>query len=453
VTKTKESPLQSLNIFLLKEEVQNLEDAVAKGRFERIDLTTVVGSEALLLIRRTKSHQPDWCRFFTGAVDPGAFGRAGSAAALLLMHIDDHVFALPFGQGRYLLNLDKVEERFGLKVCLNSIDEKAIRSIDKRSFDALLTQSRVQTSRAAPIADFGLDIEQDLLRAATGTPVAKSLGERMSGLDSLSVAARVELSSIKGLLPRYLRAYRSTKYQGKYRWVDQIAEIRGDAEIERLNVKMVAAFENPGNHRLWMALPEVVDWTRVQGFRHSHRRNAPLHYDAHLEEWIADAAADGDITLELLTRKRVSASDANGYDVADWSVYKCLYCEIEEGNATFLLSAGKWYLVKKDLVEQVNESFKNIARRSTALPTYAHVSEAAYNADVALKAPKEFSCHDSRLITVPGSGSPIEVCDLYSRQRRLDAQSWAERAPFRRRPGSSNLLGAVFKAVSRGAFS
>src|ERR1019366_610765 len=104
------------------------------------------------------------------------------------LRIDDQVFALPFGQGRYLLNLDKLEERFGLKVCLNSIDAAAIRSIDKRSFDALLTQSRVQTSKAAPIADFGLDVEQDLLRAATGTPVDKGLGERMSGLDSLSVS-------------------------------------------------------------------------------------------------------------------------------------------------------------------------------------------------------------------------------------------------------------------------
>jgi len=333
--------------------------------------------------------------------------------------IDRHIFCLPFGQGRYLLDLDRVEERFGLKVCLNTIDEKAIRSIDKRSFDALLTQSRVQTSKAAPIADFGLDIEQDLLRAATGTPVDTSLGDRMSGLDSLSVSARTTPSELKSLLPKYLRAYRSTKYRAKYRWVDQIEEIRASGDIARLNGKLVTAFENPGEHRLWMALPEVVDWTRVQGFRHSHRRNAPLHYDAHLNEWIEDAAANTDITVELLARKRVYASDVNGLDVVAWPVYKCLYCEIEEGQSTYLLSAGKWYLVKDDLVEQVNESFKTIPRRPKSLPIYAHESEQAYNADVAKQCPGEFSCHDRRLITVPGSGSPIEICDLYSRQGEL----------------------------------
>ena len=312
-----------------------------------------------------------------------------------------------------------MEERFGLKVCLNGIDEKAIRSIDKRSFDALLTQSRVQTSKAAPIADFGLDIEQDLLRAATGTPVDTSLGERMSGLDSLSVSARAGLSDLRALLPKYTRAFRSTKYRAKYRWVDQIAEIRADFDIVRLDTKLIAAFENPAKTHLWMALPDVVDWTRVQGFRHSHRRGAPLHYDAHLEEWIGDAVNDSDISIELLKRKRVYASDTNGVDVVDWPVYKCLYCEIEEGNATYLLSAGKWYLIKRDLVEQVNESFKGIPRRSTALPPYAHESEAAYNIDVAKTAPKEFSCHDRKLITVPGSGSPIEICDLYSRLGEL----------------------------------
>jgi uncharacterized protein (TIGR04141 family) len=337
----------------------------------------------------------------------------------LLILTDDRIFGLPFGQGRYLLELDKVEERFGLKVCLNSIDEKAIRSIDKRSFDALLTQSRVQTSKAAPISDYGLDIEQDLLRAVTGTPVDPSLGQRMSGLDSLSVSVRAELSELKTLLPKYVRAFRSTKYRAKYRWVDQIAEIRSDADVVRLNTKLVAAFENPARHRLWMAPPDVVDWTRVQGFRHSHRRGAPIHYDAHLEEWIADAVDDTDISLELLTRKRVYASDSNGQDIADWSVFKCLYCEIEEGNATYLLTAGKWYLIKKDLVEQVNASFKAIARRAEPLPAYAHESETAYNLDVARKAPLEFSCHDRRLIIVPGSGSPIEICDLYSRQGEL----------------------------------
>jgi uncharacterized protein (TIGR04141 family) len=420
VIKTKENPLQSLNIFLMKEDVQTLEDAVATNTgLALLDLTTVVGSRALLYIKRPRAHGPDWARFFNEAVDPEAFGRVSSAAALLVVLIDDHIFGLPFGQGRYLLDLDEVEERFGLKVCLNSIDERAIRSIDKRSFDAMLTQSRVQTSKAAPIADFGLDIEQDLLRAATGTPVDASLGERMSGLDSLSVSARTRLSDLKALLPKYLRAFRSTKYRTKYRWVDQIAEIRSDADIDRLNAKLIVAFDNPAKTHLWMALPDVVDWTRVQGFRHSHRRGAPLHYDAHLAEWAEDAVKGSDISIELLLRKRVYASDADGLDVVDWPVYKCLYCEIEEGNATYLLSAGKWYVVKKDLVEHVNESFRTISRRAAPLPNYTHESEAAYNVDVVKRSPREFSCHDRKLVTVPGSGSPIEICDLYSKQREF----------------------------------
>jgi len=135
------------------------------------------------------------------------------------------------------------------------------------------------------------------------------------------------LSVRPSLLPKYGRAFRSTKYRAKYWWVDQIAEIRADADIVRLNTKLVAAFVNPAKHRLWMTLPDVVDWTRVRAFRHSHRRGAPLHFDAHLEEWVADAAADTDISLDLLTRKHVYASDSNGQDIADWSVFKCLYWE------------------------------------------------------------------------------------------------------------------------------
>jgi uncharacterized protein (TIGR04141 family) len=48
--------------------------------------------------------------------------------------VDDRLFALTFGQGRFLLHPDAYEEWFGLVVTLNSIGSDALRSIDKRTF-------------------------------------------------------------------------------------------------------------------------------------------------------------------------------------------------------------------------------------------------------------------------------------------------------------------------------
>jgi uncharacterized protein (TIGR04141 family) len=394
-----------------------MDDALKQSvRLERIDVSRALGAPALLFIKRPRAHQPDWARFFDGIVDPAQFGRVSSGAAVVTVETDNRILAVSFGHGRFLLNPDRFEDRFGLKVCLNSIDEKAVRSIDKRSFDALLTQSRVQTSKAAPIGDFGLDIEQDLLRAATGKPRDSSLGDRMSGLDSLNVTVRAKLGDLATLLPRYLQSLRSTRYRRIFPWVDQIAEIRSTTELDDLNQRLLKELQSSSRRNIWMALPEVVDWGRVHGFRYSTRRNAPLHYDIHIEEWLEDIGSIDGLSIEFLFRKKVFASDTNGDDAIIWPVYKCLYCEIEDSTSTFLLSGGTWYSVKRNLVQQVNDTFARIPRRQEPFPTYAHDSEQAYNAAVAAGQPEQFSCHDRQNIRIPGAGSAIEICDLYSRQ-------------------------------------
>jgi len=417
---TEDSNLQALSIVLLKETVEGVDDAVRHaGGLHRVDLTTTVGLQSTLLIKRPRSHTPDWARFFEGVVDAAEFGRVSSSAAILIVTVEGRLLVLTFGQGRFLLKPDIVEERFGLKVCLNTIDETAIRSIDKRSFDALLTQSRVQTSRAAPIGEFGLDIEQDLLRAATGKPRDTSIGERISGLDNLSVSVRISLRDLAFLLPKYQQAHRSTRYRRAFPWVDQIVPVNSADEVGRLNDKLITRLSGADLSGVWLALPDVVDWNRVHGFRYGRRATLPLHYDIHISEWLDDVGRPDSLTIQFLERKRVLASDEHGEDIHDWSVFRCLYCEIEEGSATYLLSAGLWYRVKKDLVAQVNDTYQQIPRRSEALPVFSQASEGDYNVAAAEGHPQAFSCHDGRLVRVPGAGSGVEICDLYSRRGEL----------------------------------
>ena len=52
-----------------------------------------------------------------------------------------------------------------------------MKTIDTSTFDALTTHSKIQTSKEASAQDFGIDIEQDLVRALTGTPKDETLGQ------------------------------------------------------------------------------------------------------------------------------------------------------------------------------------------------------------------------------------------------------------------------------------
>jgi uncharacterized protein (TIGR04141 family) len=67
------------------------------------------------------------------------------------------------------------------------------------TFDTISQQSQIQASREAPIADFGLDVEQDLLRAVTGKPKREQLGTTLTGKDALNTKVRVTLANLPGL--------------------------------------------------------------------------------------------------------------------------------------------------------------------------------------------------------------------------------------------------------------
>jgi len=95
-------------------------------------------------------------------VNPQVFGTNSSIGAALLVNVRSKYFALTFGTGRSLLVPDCWEEKFGLKVTLNSVGEDTLRSMEKDSLDPLLRHTQEQTSRDANAREFGFDIEHFL---------------------------------------------------------------------------------------------------------------------------------------------------------------------------------------------------------------------------------------------------------------------------------------------------
>jgi uncharacterized protein (TIGR04141 family) len=86
----------------------------------------------------------------------------------LFCHHGKNVFALTFGYDRTTLNPECYEENFGLRVVLNTVDPEKLRSVDAQSLDAAPVYQRNQASVATSFGNFDLDIEQDIIYAATG---------------------------------------------------------------------------------------------------------------------------------------------------------------------------------------------------------------------------------------------------------------------------------------------
>lgn len=366
----------------------------------------------------TQAQLPRWARLLRGHVPENDIGKVSTASALIIVEESDQYFALTFGQGRHYLADDSWDERFGLLVTLNSIDRKSIRSIDKRTFDAIGKISREQSREESEAKDFGLDVEQDLLRAVAGTPIDKSLGQRLYGKDSLKVNAKLTLEDIPTLVSHLSAKADIEDYQEDYPWVDQIAEVRSSSHIEELESVLISNIISGNTEQIWLAVPEILDWSRVGGFRYGrYPKKNLIHADLDLTQFMKER--EGKINdIKDLKACKVHACNDDGDIVNKWSAFKCIYAEITLEQGTFVLNSGSWFHLNKDFVNDTNHRFRQIEESPLSFPEYNHRSESEYNEHVASADP-EFILADKKLVRIGGGRSSIEFCDLFHRSKAL----------------------------------
>ncbi|MFX0195303.1 MAG: TIGR04141 family sporadically distributed protein [Candidatus Hodarchaeota archaeon] len=411
---------QNLSIYLIKDEFRNLDVLVKDGEDISKHPIHYNGSTiGHLFVQKTYPSPPRWAYLFQESIDGKEIGDVAASAAVFILKAEGKMFAITFGHGRHLLATDCWEERFGIRVTLNCIDSEKVRCIDKKTLDAITKQSREQASRDAPPSEFGLNIEQDLLRAVTGKPIEKSCGCRMSGMDSLHVAVKADLSDIPELISRYHIKYNDESYKRTFPWVDHIAEVKSKTLTGELDNLLVNEIKEGNLSRIWMAVPDLIEWEKVSGFRYTLRSNKPEYTDIHLEKFLASLRNPEEINIDTLHTSRVYCISNDGFMINKWAAYKCIYGEIIHDSDTYILSGGKWYRIDTDFVQSVNKSYAEIPKYEAYLPVYDHDSETDYNKAVADGNPGAYALMDRKIIQHGGGYSKFEFCDLYTANKDM----------------------------------
>lgn len=370
----------------------------------------------------SRPQPPSWiANFFGVTLKSAPLLLSSSAKGVLLVRMPDgdakRILAVIFGLGRHLFQEGVLEERFGLKVVLNSVDPDSLRSIDKTALGSVPKQSREQISREGGAANFGIDIEQDLVNSVTGKSRLKLFGRTISGRDTFSASAKFDVSNVVDFLAETLRQYQSDVYKQRFDWIDQIKDIRSKDTIEHLNAELVSRLKAGNLEHIWMAPPEILEWADVKGFRYLRKRSADVP-DLDVAELLA-SAGDTEITLDWLKAAQIILVSAKSDEEADrWSVYRCIYAEIESDGAMHVLNAGKWYRVAQDFTALVNEDFVSIPESTIELPDYTHESEALYN-KAAANDLLGSHCMDADVVIHGGGQSRIEFCDILTPNKQL----------------------------------
>lgn len=401
-----------LIIYLIKEDI-NPSDFLKK-KFDSFDVDDV----GKFYTESSIVNKPSWLStFFLSKLDESLFKVASSKGLFIVpVQIDgkDVYFVISFGSGRHMLNDDIVEERFGLRVTLNSIDASSIRSIEKSTFGAISKSSKEQLTKASTAKDFGIDVEQDLVRTLTGKSKVPKLGKTITGVDSLSISTRCDIKSIIDLLKICHRQYLSEDYQIDFDWIDKIQEIKIKSLISQLNSLLIDELNSKNFENIWMSVPEIIDWNDLAGFKYLPRQKE-FSDDIYIDTFISSFET-GIANLSQLKAKRVTAySASHDAEMISWSAFKCLYGEFKVNNKQYILNYGKWYEIENNFVDAVNISYESIPLADIELPHYNHENEGDYNEKAAGENP-DFLLMDKKNILHGGRGNKIEFCDIFTKK-------------------------------------
>ena len=333
----------------------------------------------------SRSAKPDWLdTFFRGRLQCSDKFRVASAAGVLLITRRcrgvNRVFAITFGSGRYILCDGVTEERFGLKIALNSIQYKSLRSIDFNKMDGVPSIVRNQVSRLSGIEDFNINTQANLLKSITGNlpeNQQNEIGSSMTGADSLTLNTIVNVDTILSKLTQLYSLYISDSYRQHFSGVDNISAIGEHSLISRLENELFAKINN---------LREIC----------------------------------------VISKKKLYDRESTR-KIKEWSLYKCLYGELLLDGKQYVLNEGGWYLVDTNYYTAVERLYNGMERSNIVFPKWRprivggkekFELEKDYNKRLADS--DEMFCNMDRDLVYPqGNQDKIEFCDVYSQARQI----------------------------------
>lgn len=413
--------VRHLSIFLIKGSHKTAPAVIREDACSApVDVNVSGLGKCKLYIKKTSPAPPKWASLFEDYLDIGALAVPGVSAALFVRN-RGKCFVLTFGQGgRFLLKDEVWEDRFGLHTALNSVDPKSFRCVDVQSLNAIQSHTRIQSGEETTSDQFGLDVEQDMLKAIVGAPLDPALGTRMTGGDALQVSVKMDLSDLPSLLDEYRKKFEADLSEENYQWVHNISAVKSTALITKLEVALDARLAAKQFDGIWLSIPEIIDWTIVKGFMYTNGGSA-IYPDVNLDGFLKTVKAGTQLTVGLLHQRKVMCADSDHKPVfKSWPAFKCLYAEIDLDGDKYVLNDGRWFGVATDFVKKTDADFAKISQSKLKLPEYKGNGEGAYNASVAAAEPTRYALlDDKQKVTHGGGHGQVEVCDLLSVDREL----------------------------------
>lgn len=405
---------RSFSIYLLKEGRDATNSLKEDHRLDEGAAATNLPEGSTLFVLDNVPRAPWWKSYFGVAKDLNQVTKG----ALIFLPARDRCFALSFGHVFHNLDDTAYEYDFGLRVTLNSVDPKLLKSTDILEPGSARRQ-RTQVPVDSDLTFFDFDRDSAILKSLTGKvkDEHKELFKNATGSSNLRISSALQSNELIDLCEKLLERYLSEDYKTIFPDIRNITPVRDPVLIDSLNGKLLEAFQSK-DEALNLTVPDLINYSDNVYATFSGCGSGELYEDVFMGRYYAYLESRGQdfnaIGLDEFKRHQLKLVDEdNTPKGSSFSILKCFVFDTAmAGDAgTYHLTEGNWYKVEENYVSKLQE-FLDPLCIDLPLPAYTQDTEGAYNKSVA-ENDHDFLCLDMKNIS-PSGQSQIEPCDLYT---------------------------------------
>lgn len=363
---------------------------------------------------------PSWLTSFYNVKSDKILTAFPKVVSIYTLEIDgDNVsFAIPFGGGKSMLVNDSIVEDFGLKILLNSVDINQFRQLQISDCGKNFRNTSSQLPKLGTIDDFVFDFNTEILKKA----VAKCDDELFAnnniiGGDGITITAPYNCDNINEFLIKCYKKYKSDKYKEHFFWLDNIREVKDSKLKEQLELQLIDYINEKEFDKVWMAVPENINWEDVSYFKFRKRDNA--ENDVSIESFIKTFDNEHIESFDQISNKSVSAYDSNDNESYTWSARKCLMCEISYKDSIYCYNDGKWYSVNKDYGNEILNYYNSLQVSDREFIECNDKYEKDYNIKLCESIKNSYLMDCNNIEALESGRSTVELCDVLTNNKEL----------------------------------
>jgi uncharacterized protein (TIGR04141 family) len=356
-----------INLHLFNENIDCIEKAQKECRLENYSSLKVRDAKVVnyaAFIKKSKEKVPTWHELVSGLFEMEK-EETFTVSCLVLMNVDykekARVYGLSFGYAHNAIPPNYIEAKFGLKVALNIVAGRGLKTLASRTIDHNIKQKQMHVSVDSDLNEFGFDANEDWLFSVEGKVKTEyqELCKTIKGRDSVSFDFQGSLHDLIEKCKKAMEYYELENYKADYEFIDALNEIKKDSELDmELTAMLIGHIKKTGAEgRVVMANPEIFE-LNPDRYEFSYKRKAEEYEYISMSNVYDYIKKHPDVDVKKIN---VRARDFDGNTIGKvYLLLDYLVAEIDHKSKTYVYTWGRWFELDKDYQKITKNKMKHI---------------------------------------------------------------------------------------------